>query len=59
MLLICSKEYVELTYYPVSSISQAIVRIEETTENNDNQYVGGIMFGADHVRPGTVCSWIQ
>jgi hypothetical protein len=32
MLLICSKEYVELTYYPVSSITQAIVRIEEAKE---------------------------
>jgi hypothetical protein len=49
----------ELTYYPVSSITQAIVRIEEATEDNDNQYIDGIMFGADHVRPGMVYSWIQ
>jgi hypothetical protein len=55
MLLICSKEYIELTYYPVSDITQPIVRIE----NNDDQYVNGIMFGVDHVRPGTVYSWIQ
>jgi hypothetical protein len=39
-------------YYPISSITQAIVRIEEATEDNDNQYVDGIMFGADHIKPG-------
>jgi len=27
MLLICSKEYMEPTYYPISSITQAIVQI--------------------------------
>jgi Delta24-sterol reductase len=45
--LIRSKQYVELTYYPVSSVTQAIGRIEEATEDNDNQYVDGIMFGTD------------
>jgi hypothetical protein len=39
-------------YYPISSITQTIVRIDEATEDNDNQYVDGIMFGADHIKPG-------
>src|SRR5947207_810890 len=41
--LIQSKQYVELTYYPVSSVTQAIDRIEKATEDSDNQYVDGIM----------------
>jgi Delta24-sterol reductase len=45
--LIRSKQYVELTYCPVSSVTQAISRIEEATEDKDNQYVDGIMFGTD------------
>ena len=45
--LIRSERYVEVTYYPVSSVTQAISRIKEATEDPDNQYVDGIMFGTE------------
>lgn len=43
--LVDAKKYVELTYQPVHSISDAIRLTTEATRNEDNDYVDGILFG--------------
>ncbi|MCJ1227991.1 hypothetical protein MMC12_004650 [Toensbergia leucococca] len=45
--LIQSKQYVELTYYPVSSVAGAIEKFQEATESTGTNYLDGIMFGTD------------
>ena len=45
--LIPSKEYVELTYFPISSATQAMQRIQESEKVVTNQYIDGIMFRID------------
>ena len=45
--LIEAKPYVELTYYPISSVSGALRRIEKATEDSSVQYLDGILFAID------------
>jgi len=45
--LIEAKKYVELTYYPVTSVSEAIQKIEDATEDLSNDYLDGILFALD------------
>ena len=45
--LIEAKSYVEVTYFPVSSISQSIQKIGEETVDPSNDYVDGILFAID------------
>ena len=42
--LIEAKKFVETTYHPVSSVSDALEKINLATSNSDNDYVDGIMF---------------
>ncbi|KAI9819456.1 MAG: hypothetical protein M1827_006904 [Pycnora praestabilis] len=42
--LVEAKTYVELTYLPVSSVSQAIERIKTATKDSSVDYVDGILF---------------
>jgi len=51
--LIEAKTFVELTYYPVTSISEAQEKIEEATKDMSNDYLDGIMFAKDR---GVVCA---
>jgi hypothetical protein len=51
--LIKAKTYVELTYYPVSSIHEAVQKIEEATKNPANDYLDGILFARDR---GVICA---
>ena len=39
-----AKKYVETTYYPVSSMSEATTKLKEFTSQSDLDYVDGIMF---------------
>ena len=39
-----AKKYVETTYHPVSSMSEAIKKLKECTADQDLDYVDGIMF---------------
>src|ERR1700694_4177840 len=48
-----AKKYVELTYHPVSGMSEAIQKIEETTKDSSNDYLDGILFARDS---GVVCT---
>src|SRR5439155_18972857 len=41
--LIEAKTYVELTYHPVSSVPEAIQKIEEATKDTSNDYLDGIL----------------
>src|ERR1700761_9526427 len=45
--LIESKPYVELTYLPVTSVSDALSTMRLATEVQSNDYVDGIQFAAD------------
>jgi Delta24-sterol reductase len=51
--LIEAKEFVELTYHPVSSLPDAVRKIEEATTDKSNDYVDGILFGRDC---GVICT---
>jgi Delta24-sterol reductase len=42
--LLQAKEYVETTYHPVSSISEAISKVRVQTTNSDLDYVDGILY---------------
>jgi Delta24-sterol reductase len=42
--LIEAKKYVETTYHPVSSVSQAIRKLQELTADPDFDYIDGILF---------------
>jgi len=50
--LIDAKTHVELTYHPVSSISEAIEKTKEATADPLNDYLDGIMFSQEN---GVVC----
>lgn len=61
--LLEAKAYVELTYYPISSIPEAVQKIEDARCDPSIEYLDGIMFGknsgiicagrlTDDVRPG-------
>ena len=42
-----AKRYVETTYHPVASMSEAVDRIKESTIDPENDYVDGILFSKD------------
>jgi Delta24-sterol reductase len=46
--LIEAKKYVETTYHPVSSISEAMQKLKKLTANPDLDYVDGILFSLDN-----------
>jgi Delta24-sterol reductase len=50
--LIEAKTYVELTYHPVSSVPEALKKIESTTKDSSYDYLDGILFAKDR---GVVC----
>ncbi|KAK9367908.1 hypothetical protein V1509DRAFT_610144 [Lipomyces kononenkoae] len=50
--LIDAKSYVELTYYPVSSIQVAVEKIEQATADSSTDYLDGIFFAKDR---GVIC----
>lgn len=45
--LIEAKRYVELTYHPVSSVSEAIQKIKHATQDPSINYLDGILFALD------------
>lgn len=51
--LIEAKKYVELTYYTVPSMSQAMEKIEEATGDASNEYLDGIVFAKNQI---VICS---
>jgi delta24-sterol reductase len=51
--LIDAKTYVELTYHPVYSMSEAVKKIEEATDDLSIAYLDGILFARDY---GVVCT---
>lgn len=51
--LIEAKTYVELTYHPISSMSDAIRKMEEATKDSSNDYLDGILFARDR---GVICT---
>jgi len=48
-----AKPYVELTYWPISSMDEAMQRIKEVTNDSTIDYVDGILFALNR---GVVCS---
>lgn len=50
--LIEAKTFVEITYFPVSCISEAQKRIDEATRDISVEYIDGIMYGRDR---GVLC----
>jgi delta24-sterol reductase len=51
--LIDAKAYVELTYHPVSSILEAVGKMEDATDDSSIDYLDGIMYSRDS---GVICS---
>lgn len=51
--LIEARTYVELTYLPVSSITEAQEKIDEATEDESVEYLDGIMYAQDR---GVICA---
>ena len=45
--LIEAKQFVETTYYPVSSLAEAVSKIKQVTSDPDLDYVDGIIFSKD------------
>ena len=45
--LMPAKKYVELEYFPVKSADEALVTLEKTCKDAENQYVDGILFRQD------------
>ena len=45
--LIEAKPYVEITYFPISSVSQAVEKIAEESKQLSNDYLDGILFAID------------
>lgn len=43
--LIKSKRYVEMTYHPVSSIAEALTKMDSVVNDPSNDYVDGIQYG--------------
>ena len=48
-----AKSHVELTYWPISSMTQALAKIEKLTSDPKTDYVDGILYAADR---GVICS---
>lgn len=51
--LIPAKTYVELTYHPVSSMSEALEKMKEATADSSNDYLDGIMYSLTR---GVICT---
>ena len=51
--LIDAKQYVETTYYPVFSVSEAVRKIEEATADPTIHYLDGALFSRDF---GVICA---
>jgi len=51
--LLEAKTYVELTYHPISSMAEAVHKIEHATETKSCHYLDGIMFAKDK---GVICT---
>jgi hypothetical protein len=51
--LIKAKKYVVMTYHPISTITQAVLTMEEATKDTYNDYVHGILFSKDS---GVICT---
>ena len=51
--LIPAKDYVELTYLPITSMDEAMAKIKKTTADPSIDYVDGMLFAADR---GVICS---
>lgn len=51
--LVDAKPYVELTYYPINSVSEAVIRIEKETKDPGVSFLDGILFAKDR---GLICS---
>jgi hypothetical protein len=47
--LIESKQYVELTYHPIHSITEALTKMDEVTTDSSNDFVDGIQFSKEKV----------
>jgi FAD/FMN-containing dehydrogenase len=47
--LIKSKQYVELTYHPIHSITEALTKMDAVTNDPTNDFVDGIQFSKDKV----------
>jgi len=50
--LIEGKKYVALTYYPVSSVAQAMDKVKEATKDTSVDYLDGIIYSKDR---GVIC----
>ena len=48
-----AKKYVELVYHPVSSMTEAVQRFDDLTEDPFTEYIDGIMFAPNK---GVICS---
>lgn len=46
--LVEARRYVELRYFPVTSVSQAVEKIKEASYDLSNDYIDGILFAPDH-----------
>ncbi|KAF2790546.1 FAD binding domain-containing protein [Melanomma pulvis-pyrius CBS 109.77] len=44
MRLVEMKKFVEMTYYPTTSIEGAMAKLEEETKNEENDYLDGVLF---------------
>lgn len=51
--LIRAKTYVEITYFPISNISQAQKRFEDAAKDSSFDYLDGIMYAKDR---GVICA---
>jgi Delta24-sterol reductase len=51
--LIEAKQYVELSYHPISNITEAVQKFEEATKDTSTDYVDGILFARDC---GIICT---
>ena len=46
--LVDARKYVKTTYRPVRSVSEAVQKIQEETQNHEHDYIDGILFSQDH-----------
>jgi len=51
--LIEAKKYVQVTYHPVSSVTDAVKKIEQATDDPSNDYLDGILFSHNF---GVICT---
>ncbi|TKA43972.1 hypothetical protein B0A49_13282 [Cryomyces minteri] len=51
--LVEAAAYVELTYHPVQSVSEAVKKVEDLTADSTVDYLDGILYSKDH---GVICA---